>query len=52
MQVLQVDVFLPLLHSFLHPAAPPLQNLHCAHGPLQCNTIIAAISTVLFHLQL
>ena len=39
MQVLQVDVFLPLLHSFLHPAAPPLQNLHCAHGPLKCNTI-------------
>ena len=39
MQVLQVDVFLPLLHSFLHPAAPPLQNLHWAHGPLKCNTI-------------
>ena len=34
MQALQVDVFLPLLQSFLHPAAPPLQNLHCAHGPL------------------
>ena len=35
MQVLQVDVFFPLLQSFLQPAAPPLQNLHCAHGPLK-----------------
>ena len=35
MQVLQMELFLPLLHCFLHPSAPSLQYLHLSQRPLQ-----------------